>query len=181
MAAPDAPQDGPMVNQFMENDDDASLNAWKESLLGDAKNPAASPADDPRRVIPKEFKVIVHNGPTMAYDLQSEASLNELKKKGYVLKEGQVFHYAVSFLVHHDLVIGLKLKTKTKKMLSSREEVLEIGSYPPTVAMISQDLEECEVPTGGATRGGYKVSASFVDQTGATHMKFDMKFKIEKA
>ena len=165
-------------------DDDESLRKWKESLLGDAANadPALThPKDDPRLVIPKEFKVVIENGPTHTYNLEDKASLEDLKKKGYTLTEGQTFHYELKFLVHHDLVLGLRLKTKSKKMLAKQEAVFDIGSYPPTIAPIEKVLEDCEVPTGAMTRGEYKVTNTIEDDMGRTHIKFDSKFKIVKA
>ncbi|KAK8833982.1 hypothetical protein M9Y10_037465 [Tritrichomonas musculus] len=179
-------QDKPKtVDEFLNRkDEDESVRKWKESLLGDAANadPALThPKDDPRLVIPKEFKVIIHGGKTHTYDLQNKDSLNDLKKNGYELKEGQVFHYQITFLVHHDLVLGLKLKTKSKKMIAKQEAVFDIGSYPPTIAPIVKDLEECEVPTGSMTRGTYKVDNSIEDDMQRTHLKFESKFTISKA
>lgn len=179
-------QDKPKtVEDFMKRDDeDESVRKWKESLLGDAANadPALThPPDDPRLVIPQEFKVVIHGGATHTYNLQDKASLEDLKKNGYELKEGQVFHYEISFLIHHDLVLGLKLKTKSKKMLAKNEAIFEIGSYPPTIAPIIKVMEECEVPTGAATRGNYKVENTIEDDMKRTHLKFESKFSIVKA
>ena len=181
-----AEQDKPKsVQEFLDREDeDESVKKWKESLLGDAAkgDPAlASPKDDPRLVIPQKFCVMVQGGESYTYDLQNKDQLQDLKKKGYKLKEGQTFHYQATFLVHHEIVLGLKLKTKTKKMLSSQSAEFEIGSYPPTIAPIVKDMEECEVPTGSMARGTYKVIASFEDDMGRNHFKFEMKFSIEKA
>jgi hypothetical protein len=173
------------VQDFLERpDEDESVRKWKESLLGDAAgaDPALSaPPDDPRRVIPKEFKVIVADGPTYTYNLEDKAQLADLKKKGYALKEGQSFHYQVTLLVHHEIVLGLRLKTTSKKMLSKQEAVFDIGSYPPTIAPIVKDLEDCDVPVGTITRGDYKCTNILEDDMGRTHIKFDSKFTIGKA
>jgi hypothetical protein len=173
------------VQEFLERpDEDESVRKWKESLLGDAAggDPTLSaPPDDPRRVIPKTFKVIVTDGPTYTYNLEDKAQLDDLKKKGYVLKEGQSFHYELTVLVHHEIVLGLRLKTKSKKMISSQEATFDIGSYPPTIAPIVKELDDCEVPTGAVTRGDYKCVNTIEDDMGRTHIKFDSKFHISKA
>ncbi|OHT01210.1 Rho GDP-dissociation inhibitor [Tritrichomonas foetus] len=173
------------VDDFLKREDeDESVRKWKESLLGDAANadPALThPKDDPRFVIPKEFKVVVQGGQTHTYNLEDKNSLNDLKKNGYKLTEGQTFHYEVTFLVHHDLVLGLKLKTKSKKMMAKQEASFDIGSYPPTIAPITKSLEECEVPTGMMTRGEYKTVNTIEDDMGRTHLKFESKFQIVKA
>ena len=179
-------QDKPKtVDEFLNRkDEDESVRKWKESLLGDAANadPALThPKDDPRLVIPKEFKVVINGGKTHTYNLENKANLEDLKKNGYELKEGQVFHYELTFLVHHDLVLGLKLRTKSKKMIAKQEAVFDIGSYPPTIAPIVKVLEECEVPVGSMTRGTYKVENTIEDDMGRTHLKFESKFTITKA
>jgi len=94
---------------------------------------------------------------------------------------GQVFHYQITFLIHHDIVLGLRLRTKTKKMLSSQSAEFEVGSFPPTIVAITKDLEECEVPTGKMSRGSCAVTAELVDEKKRKHISFTMKLKIEKA
>jgi hypothetical protein len=176
--------DGPKtVQDFLERpDEDESVRKWKESLLGDAAQDLslASPKDDPRLVIAKEFKVVIQGGSTLTYNLEDEKQLTDLKKNGYKLKEGQTFHYEITFLLHHEIVLGLKLVTKSKKMLVKDEHSFEIGSYPPTVAPIVKELEECEVPAGVMARGEYKCESVLADDMGRTHFKFEMKFVIEK-
>jgi Rho GDP-dissociation inhibitor len=184
MAAQTPLQKPATVQEYMERpDEDESVRKWKESLLG---NPAdqdpklTCPPDDKRIFIPKIFKVIVEGGPTYTYDLQNPAELEGLKKKGYLLKEGQTFHYQLTFLVHHEIILGLKLKTKSKKLMHSEEADFDLGSYPPTAAPIVRDLDDCEVPKGMMSRGEYKCSSVIEDDMGRTHFKFDAKFKISK-
>ncbi|KAH0786357.1 rho GDP-dissociation inhibitor 1 [Histomonas meleagridis] len=173
------------VQKFLDREDeDESVRKWKESLLGDAAGgdlSLASPKDDPRLVIAKEFKVVIHGGNTYTYNLEDKDQLNDLKKNGYVLKGGQTFHYEVTILVHHDIVLGITFETKAKKMLAKQEASFEIGSYPPTIAPITKALDECEVPVGKMTRGEYKVVNTIKDERDNKYFTFDSKFKIEKA
>ena len=180
---PTAEEGKSSVQEFLQREDeDESVRKWKESLLGDAAqdNAAASPPDDKRLVIPQEFKVVIEDGPTYTYNLQSEEGLAQLQK-GYDLKEGCTFHYELTFLVHHDIVLGIKLHTKSKKAIKSTEAIFDIGSYPPTVAPIVKVMEDCECPAGAMIRGGYKAQCSVEDDMGRTHFKFEMKFNIVKA
>ena len=172
------------VQDFLQRqDEDESVRKWKESLLGDAASgdlSLASPADDPRHVIAKEFKVVVHDGPTYTYNLEDKDQLTDLKKNGYELKEGQTFHYEVTILVHHDIVLGITFETKSKKMLAKQEASFEIGSYPPTVAPISKVLDECEVPSGKLARGEYKTINVIKDERDNKYFTFESKFRIVK-
>jgi hypothetical protein len=180
--AADAPRS---VQDFLQRpDEDESVRKWKESLLGDAAaaDPTlSSPPNDPRRVIAKEFKIIIHGGATHTYNLEDQAQLTNLKKKGYHIKEGQTFHYEVTILVHHEIVLGIKLRTKSKKLIGSQEALFEIGSYPPTIAPIVKELEECEVPSGALARGEYKCVSTIEDDMGRTHFRFDSRFVVDKA
>lgn len=172
------------VQDFMNREDeDESVRKWKESLLGDSAKgdqAEANPADDPRRVIPLELQVVTEGGPLYKYDLTNQAQLDDLKKKGYGLKEGGSFHYVVTFKVHHEIILGIKLKTISKKTIAKQEAEFDLGSYPPTVAPIVKECEECEVPEGMMARGEYKVTNIIADEMGREYLKFDAKMKIGK-
>jgi hypothetical protein len=90
-------------------DEVESSRKWKEYLLGDAPGAdptLSSPPDDPRRVIAKEFKVVIHGAATHTYNLEDKAQTTPLKKKGYHSKEGQTFHCQSTILVHDEIVLA---------------------------------------------------------------------------
>ena len=171
----------PAGAQPIPEEDDESLKKWKASLLGDADNEAASPKDDPRKVIPLEFKIIIEGGETLTFDISTPEKRNEIANTCYDLKEGQTFHYELSIHVHHDIVLGLRFVTKSRKAIKSFEEQFDVGSYPPTVAPIVKVMEDCEAPAGAMVRGSYKAQCKLVDEAGNEHFSFDMKFNIVKA
>ena len=160
--------------------EDESLKKWRDSILKNADDPRANPADDPRRVILKEFSVVIQDGPTHVYDLSSQEELNKLKNEPYFLKEGCTFHYELSFYVHHELAIGLKMRVKSRKFIGSNEEVFDIGSFPQSPEIITKSMMECEVPSGFMARGSYTVTNTIVNNNGETIFAFDSKFEIVK-
>ena len=176
-------QTAPSVQQFLDRqDEDESVTRWKESLLGSAakeNDPRAYPPDDDRRVIVTEFKVIIEGGPTHVYNLTTPEGLAQAAQ-GYILHEGDRFHYELTVLVHHDIVLGLRMRNKSKKMLNSNEEIFDIGSYPPTVEPIVKVMDECEVPSSFMARGKYKATAFIEDEMKREHFKFDYSFEIQK-
>jgi len=161
--------------------EDESLRKWREAILRNADAPEANPKDDPRRVIIKEFRVIVTNGPTYTFDLTTPQGLEKAKSEPYILKEGCTFHYELKFCVHHELAIGLKMRVKSRKMIGSNEEVFDIGSYPQSPEDLTKVMIDCEVPVGFMSRGKYSVTNTIENNNGEAVFQFDSKFEIVKA
>ena len=160
---------------------DESVEKWRRELEGDKDDPRANPPDDQRRVIFEEFSVHVSDGKVYTYDLTTKEGLAKCAKEAYILHEGDTFHYELKFRVHHELVLGLKMKTKAKKLLNSQEEEFEIGSFPPKVDQLTKVMIDCEVPTGFLARGKYDVVNTIINGKGENLFSFDSKFEIVKA
>eukprot|EP01116_Phalansterium_solitarium_P015475 TRINITY_DN3424_c0_g1_i1.p1 TRINITY_DN3424_c0_g1~~TRINITY_DN3424_c0_g1_i1.p1 ORF type:complete len:171 (+),score=16.46 TRINITY_DN3424_c0_g1_i1:87-599(+) len=97
---------------------DESLRKYKESLLGQAMTEKFAPADDPRRVVITEFRIICEGRPggDIAYPLADKAAVDAMKETPFVLKEGCNYKFAVLFRVQHEIVSGLKyVMTVTRK------------------------------------------------------------------
>lgn len=169
--------------------EDESLVRYKESLLGDLKEEVkqscnlAAPMDPPFVEIEcVEFVCSDREGGNIK--LEMEALDDEEKNhqaSEYVLKEGSRINMRVTFRVHNDIVVGLKLCTKIKKAkveVSSSEEIL--GSFPPTKESHVVNLTPEETPSGWFKRTSYKGKAMFVDMDGIVHMRYNFDFKIEK-
>lgn len=159
---------------------DESLEKWKKELEGDKDDPRASPADDPRRFILNKFSVVVENGKTFEFDFTKDG-LKKAEEEGYVLKEGDTFHYEMKFHVHHEFLYRVMLKCKSKKTLASNEEEFEIGNFPPKIAELEKVMAECEVPKGFLARGKYDVVNTIVDSKNNKLFEFHTKFEIVKA
>jgi len=94
---------------------DAALAEYTKKLLGENY----SPADDDRRVVILELRVICENRPggDIVYTLDDAASLKAMKKNPFTLKEGCKYKLQVTFRVQHKIVSGLKYKNVVKKKI----------------------------------------------------------------
>jgi Rho GDP-dissociation inhibitor len=79
--------------------------------------PLSVAADDDRRVVILELRVICENRPDgdIVYTLDDAASLKAMKKNPFTLKEGCKYKLQVTFRVQHKIVSGLKYKNAVKK------------------------------------------------------------------
>lgn len=89
----------------------------------------------------------------------------------YVLKEKSINCMELTFLVHNDIVYGLKYCVFIKKhgMTVSKDEEV-VGSFPPTVNEHKIQLQPEKVPGGFFQRGSYQGKAMLVDLDGIVHM-----------
>lgn len=89
----------------------------------------------------------------------------------YTLKEGEPWHMRVTFKVHNEIVLGLKLCFTIKKaLLPTMKTEMIVGNYPPTKQPHTVDLENQVTPSGFFQRGFYAGKAVFVDYDGLVHM-----------
>ena len=165
--------------------DDESLRKYKESLLGNTAN-TYSPADDDRRVVITELKIIFEDRPDgdVVYKLDDPKSIEELKNKPFTLKEGCKYKTQVSFRVQHEIVSGLKFQNFVYKgPVKVIKETEMLGSYGP-----KEEAYECctprkgweEAPAGALMRGKYKAKSSFIDDDKVTHLAYEYHFAIAK-
>eukprot|EP00294_Goniomonas_avonlea_P009765 CAMPEP_0114559850 /NCGR_PEP_ID=MMETSP0114-20121206/11140_1 /TAXON_ID=31324 /ORGANISM="Goniomonas sp, Strain m" /LENGTH=204 /DNA_ID=CAMNT_0001745345 /DNA_START=12 /DNA_END=626 /DNA_ORIENTATION=- len=200
MAAAGADGDGPEmtpgyqapkqvgISDLMKQDaEDESLRRYKEQLLGAAAQGAnVSPADDPRRVVLQEFRIIFEDKPgnDTVYQLSNAADLQKLKTTPFILKEKCNYKIQITFRVQHEIVSGLKyLNTVYKKGIRVGKEELMIGSYGPqaephVVTFPRRDWEQA--PSGMLARGSGTAKSKFVDDDGQTHLEFEYCFDLKK-
>merc|ERR1711991_777423 len=171
-----------LVNQ---DADDESLRKYKESLLGNVAE-AYKPADDPRRVVITEFKIIFEDRPggDIVYQLDTPESVAELKNKPFTLKEGCKYKMEVSFRVQHEIVSGLCFATSVYKgPLRVTHDKEMLGSYGPkkesyVVTTPRRGWEEA--PSGMMYRGNFKAKSAFVDDDKQKHLEYEYAFQIAK-
>lgn len=72
-----------------------------------------SDPNDPRKVIVKNFKIIVQDRPEGDIDL--DLNDPDLKKKPYIMKEGSHYKICLDFYVQHEIVTALKFMNYTKR------------------------------------------------------------------
>ncbi|KAL9120296.1 MAG: hypothetical protein Q9187_003149 [Circinaria calcarea] len=116
---------------------DESLNRWKASLGISASAPLAVDPSDKRRCIILSLALEVEGRPDLIVDLTAPGTLESLKSKPFVIKEGAVFRMKAVFRVQHDVLSGLKYLTvvkrkgirvaKDEEMLVSRSQCKSTG------------------------------------------------------
>jgi len=176
------------VDDIMKRDqEDESLNKWKEALLGKALSENISPKDDPRRVVISELTIICEGRPDgdIVYKFENKEQLAKMKDTPFVLKEGCRYKVQIRFRVQHELVTGLKyLNTAYRKGIKVGKEETMIGSYAPQavphVVTIPDKGQWDEAPKGLIARGKYKANCKFIDDDGVCHLEYDYYFSLKK-
>ena len=99
----------------------------------------------------------------------------------YTLKEGEPWMMRVTFKVHNEIVLGLKLCFACKKkLLPTLKSEMFVGNHPPTKQPHVVELEQQYTPVGFFSRGEYSGKARFVDFEGAVHMQYAFRFQISQ-
>ena len=94
---------------------DESLNRWKQSLgLSTGKLLAVDP-NDTRRCIIRALALEVEGRPDITVDLTTPGSIESLKSKPFIIKEGAKFRMKAIFRVQHDVLSGLKYLQVVKR------------------------------------------------------------------
>lgn len=166
------------MGELMNKDkDDASLNAYKESLLGKSKAAVPHDPNDKRRVIVKDFRVVVAGRPDIILDVNDKS----LKDKPYNLKEGSDFKLQLKFWVQHDIVMALKFKNVTSKMgINVAKDDFVVGSFAPQTEEYTWSSVIQTAPDGWLARGNYSAHGKFCDDDGHIFAEFDYAFKLSK-
>lgn len=157
--------------------DDESLIKYKETLLAGV-DPAAAPADDPRRVVVSEM-VFLSDNREMKFDLTGD--LSKLKEKTITVKEGVEFKIKIVFKVQHEIVSGLRYHhAVTRKGITVDKQSYMVGSYPPKVQAHEYTTPSDEAPKGMMARGHYVVKSKFVDDDKNVHLDWVWSMDIKK-
>ncbi|MCJ1225033.1 hypothetical protein MMC12_001682 [Toensbergia leucococca] len=173
------------VEEYAKLDqNDESLNRWKASL-GISNSPllAVDPSDK-RRCIIQSLALEVEGRSDTVIDLKVPGSLETLKTKPFIIKEGAKFRMKANFKVQHDVLSGLKyLQVVKRKGIRVGKDEEMIGSFPPNTEekpTYEKKFSEDEAPSGMMARGHYEAVSKFVDDDDHTHLKFEWSFDITK-
>ncbi|XP_052070350.1 rho GDP-dissociation inhibitor 1-like isoform X1 [Mytilus californianus] len=173
------PEFEPLENILKKDQEDESLNKYKQALLGggDAKDPFPN---DPRRVIVTELALVVQDREDVTLDLTGD--LSKLKDQVFVIKEGSAYKMRVKFFVQkQEIVSGLKYVQKTyRKGIKVDTSKFMVGSYPPKAEAHTWSTPIEDAPSGMLARGDYKVESLFTDDDKNEHLKWTWKFEIKK-
>jgi len=181
-----AGQPPPEVNlsqQFEKEKNDPAMLKYLESLGIDPNYVA--PKNDNRRLVVKEFAIIFkEEHPAITLKFETEADIQNAKKKPLVIKEGAEYKTRVTFRVQHNVVLGLKILNTVSKLGKTLSEDTEmLGTYPPKNDFQAVDIPRndwTEAPSGMLARGEYKAKMKFMDDDGNCHMEFSYVVKIAK-
>ncbi|CAG2252404.1 rho GDP-dissociation inhibitor 1-like isoform X1 [Mytilus galloprovincialis] len=173
------PEFEPLENILKKDQEDESLNKYKQALLGggDAQDPFPN---DPRRVIVTELALVVQDRDDVTLDLTGD--LAKLKDQVFVIKEGSAYKMRVKFFVQKkEIVSGLKYVQKTyRKGIKVDTSKFMVGSYPPKAEAHTWSTPIEDAPSGMLARGDYKVESLFTDDDKNEHLKWTWKFEIKK-
>eukprot|EP00158_Paraphelidium_tribonemae_P000941 Partr_v1_DN23736_c0_g3_i1_m53097 putative Rho GDP dissociation inhibitor (GDI) len=173
-----APAQKTMEEMKNLDQDDESLQKWKESLL---KNATASPKDDPRKVVVLSLAMEVEGRPDVTLDLSTPEGLEVTKTSPITIKEGVDYRMKVKFRVQHDVISGLKyLHVVKRKGLKVDKAEEMIGSYAPNATPYEKKFVPEQAPGGMIARGTYTVKSKFTDDDGTSHLEWEWQFQIKK-
>ncbi|CAI6364195.1 unnamed protein product [Macrosiphum euphorbiae] len=160
--------------------EDASLQKYKEKLLGDANSgKIIFDEDNPNKVIVKKLALCVTDRPDMELDLSGD--LTNLKKQVFIIKEGISYKIRIDFIVQREIVHGLKYVQKTYRLGVPVDKMTHmVGSYPPKMEIQSYTTPAEDAPSGMMARGSYTVHSLFTDDDKKEHLKWEWVFEIKK-
>ncbi|MCJ1421558.1 hypothetical protein MMC32_007922 [Xylographa parallela] len=173
------------VEEYAKLDqNDESLNRWKASLGIATGAPLAVAPGDTRRCVIQSLALEVESRPDMVIDLTAPGSIEALKSKPFIIKEGSKFRMKANFKVQHDVLSGLKyLQVVKRKGIRVGKDEEMLGSYPPNTVdkpSYEKKFSQDEAPTGMMARGHYEAVSKFIDDDDHTHLKFEWSFDITK-
>jgi len=173
------------VEEYAKLDqNDESLNRWKASLGIATGAPLPVTPGDTRRCVIQSLALEVEGRPDIVIDLTAPGSIEALRSKPFIIKEGAKFRMKANFKVQHDVLSGLKyLQVVKRKGIRVGKDEEMLGSYPPNTAnkpSYEKKFSQDEAPTGMMARGHYEAVSKFIDDDDHTHLKFEWSFDITK-
>jgi len=159
------------------DNDDESLVRYKETLLAGV-DPAAAPADDPRRVVVMSMSFISGD---IVKKLDLTGDISKLVDQTMVVKEGFEYKIQVEFKVQHEIVSGLLYHhAVSRKGLSVDKQSFMVGSYGPKAEAYNYLTPSDEAPKGMIARGKYKIKSKFIDDDKLVHLAWEWSMEVKK-
>ena len=106
------PKSVPLTELLSLDANDASLNKYKQQLVGDAINVILEPSDS-RKLLPKRLSLVPDDHAEITFDLTG--NMDKYKDAVITLKEGASYRIKLEFYVQRDIVCGLKFVQSTYK------------------------------------------------------------------
>ena len=83
-----------------------------------------------------------------------EGSMNKYTAEEFKLKEDSWTQMKLTFKVHNNIVLGLKLVSAVKAIKLMKDEEI-VGTYPPTKESHEVLMDKMHTPSGFFSRGSY--------------------------
>lgn len=161
-----------------QDQDDESLVKYKQTLLAGADE-AASPKDDPRKVVVQKMVFVTEGRDDIALDLTGDVS--QLKKTPITIKEGVEYRLRIIFKIQHEIVPGLRYHHVIKRGgINADKQTYMVGSYGPKGESQSYITPADEAPKGMMYRGNYEVKSKFLDDDHKVHLEWKWTLAIKK-
>lgn len=169
------------LNEYMKMDaEDESLQKWKASL--GITGTGYSPSNDRRTVVILKLSLLVDGRDPVDVNMEDAASIEQIRKKGFTIKEGSEFKIGVKFRVQHEVISGLRyVQTVRRRGFVVDKTSTMIGSYGPSETPYDFTSEPDEAPTGMLARGHYEANGKFVDDDKVVHHEFVWAFDVAKS
>ena len=125
------------------NDD--SLNRWKASLGLAGGNPLSVDPSDKRKCVITALALEVEGRSDFVIDLTAPGSVEKLKEKPFIIKEGCEFRMKARFRVQHEVLSGLKyLQVVKRKGIRVGKDEEMLGSYAPNTEQNREYEKKCK-------------------------------------
>ncbi|KAK7084417.1 hypothetical protein SK128_007428 [Halocaridina rubra] len=174
------PPEKALIDMINQDQDDESLQKYKETLLGNSA--AGAIVIDPgnlKRVLVRKLILVAEDRPEMELDLTGD--LDKLKDEAFTIKEGISYRIRIDFHVQREIVTGLKYIQRTfRKGILVDKMTQMVGSYAPKNEIQSYTTPMEDAPSGLLARGHYTVKSLFTDDDGNEHLKWEWSFHIKK-
>ncbi|XP_003221131.1 rho GDP-dissociation inhibitor 2 [Anolis carolinensis] len=157
--------------------DDESLAKYKKCLLGDG--PVVADPSVPNVIVTRLTLVCSSAPGPITMDLTGD--LEALKKKTYVMKEGEEYCVKIHFKVNREIVSGLKYVQHTYRTgVKVDKATFMVGSYGPRPEEYEFMTPLEEAPKGLMARGNYRNKSFFTDDDKHDHLTWEWNLAIKK-
>ncbi|KAK9663930.1 hypothetical protein RND81_14G007000 [Saponaria officinalis] len=162
---------------FEKDKDDESLRKWKEQLLGCVDFNELGESKEPEVKI-LSLAIVSEDRPDIFLPIPEDGKPNG---PWFTLKEGSRYKLRFTFLVNHNIVVGLKYNNtvwKTGMKVDSTKEML--GTFSPQAEPYTHEMPEETTPSGYLARGSYSARTKFLDDDKKCYLEINYKFEIRK-
>jgi len=167
---------------------DPVLQKQKEELLGNLAGEVRSTVktgamQEAAFVEFEKIEILCPGRPSgdITVDLKKvDGTINDFEAAEYTLKEDSWTQMRITFKVHRNIVLGLKICSAVNAKVKFMKDEEVMGTFPPTDEAHVVTMDKVHTPEGFFARGTYKGKLMFTDADTAVHLMYNYKVKIAK-